>query len=125
MTVKRILIVDDDERIRTVVKMCLIKVAKWQAIVASSGQEAIDIAIAEQPDAILLDVSMPGMSGIETIQQLQLHPQTASIPTIFLTAKVQRAEQLHYQQLGAVGLIIKPFDPLQISVEICRLLQWD
>ncbi len=125
MTVKRILIVDDDERIRAVVKMCLIKVAKWQAIVASSGQEAIDIAIAEQPDAILLDVSMPGMSGIETIQQLQLHPQTASIPTIFLTAKVQRAEQLHYQQLGAVGLIIKPFDPLQISIEICRLLQWD
>jgi CheY-like chemotaxis protein len=67
---------------------------------------------------------MPGMDGIETLKQLQQNPQTASIPTIFLTAKVQPSEQLHYQQLGIAGLIAKPFDPLQISVEISRLLGW-
>jgi CheY-like chemotaxis protein len=125
MNVKRILIVDDDDRIREVVRMCLIKVAKWQTIVATSGQEAIATAAAEQPDAILLDVSMPGMNGIETLQQLQQQPLTSTIPVIFLTAKVQRTEQLHYQQLGVAGTIVKPFDPLQISVEICRLLKWN
>ncbi len=124
LTVKRILIVDDDERIREVVKMCLIKVAKWQPLVAASGLEAIAAAAADRPDAILLDVSMPGMNGIETLQQLQQNALTAAIPVIFLTAKVQRAEQLHYQQLGAAGLIVKPFDPLQISVEICKILKW-
>jgi CheY-like chemotaxis protein len=125
MTVKRILIVDDEERIREVVRMCLIKLAKWEVIIATSGPEAIQTAIIEQPDAILLDVSMPGMNGIETLQQLQSQPQTAQIPTIFLTAKVQPSEQLHYQQLGVAGLIIKPFDPSQISVDISRLLGWD
>lgn len=124
MAFKRILIVDDEERIREVVKMCLIKLAKWHAIVASSGLEAVQTAIVEQPDAILLDVSMPGLNGIETLQQLRAHPETISIPVIFLTAKVQRAERLHYQQLGVAGLIVKPFDPLQISIEICRLLEW-
>ncbi len=124
MTIKRILIVDDDERIREVVRMCLIKVAKWHPLVAGSGLEAIATAVTEQPDAILLDVSMPGMNGIETLQQLQQNTLTSAIPAIFLTAKVQRAEQLHYQQLGVAGLIVKPFDPLQISVEICRILKW-
>ena len=124
MTTKRILIVDDDERIREVVRMCLNKLAKWQVIIATSGQEAIQAATDEQPDAILLDVSMPGMNGIETLQQLQLKDLTKSIPVIFLTAKVLRAEQLHYQQLGVAGLIAKPFDPLQIAVEINRILKW-
>ncbi len=124
MTSKRILIVDDDERIREVVKICLIKLAKWQVIIATSGQEAISTAIAEQPDAILLDVSMPDLNGIETLQKLQLDDRTSAIPVIFLTAKVLRSEQLHYQQLGVAGFIAKPFDPLQIATEISRLLNW-
>ncbi len=124
MTTKHILIVDDEERLREVIRMCLIKLAKWDVIIATSGQEAIQTAIDNQPDAILLDVSMPGMDGIETLRQLQQNPLTASIPTIFLTAKVQPSEQLHYQKLGVAGLIAKPFDPLKISIEISRLLGW-
>jgi CheY-like chemotaxis protein len=124
MTTKRLLVVDDDERIREVVKMCLIKIAKWQVTIAKSGQEAISTAMVEQPDAILLDVSMPNLNGIETLQQLQLNDRTNSIPVIFLTAKVLRAEQLYYQQLGVAGFIAKPFDPLQIATEISRILNW-
>ncbi|MEX0271782.1 response regulator [Leptolyngbyaceae cyanobacterium UHCC 1019] len=124
MTSKRILVVDDEERIREVVRMCLVKLACWQVIVASSGEEAIQTAIAEVPDAILLDVSMPGMNGLETLQHLQRQPQTAPIPVIFLTAKVQPNEQLQYKQLGVAGLIVKPFDPLQISKEISLLVGW-
>jgi CheY-like chemotaxis protein len=124
MTSKRILVVDDEERIREVVKMCLVKLASWEVIVAGSGKEAIQAAIAEMPDAILLDVSMPEMNGLETLQHLQRHPQTAPIPVIFLTAKVQPNEQLQYKELGVAGLIVKPFDPLQISREISLLLSW-
>lgn len=125
MTVKRILIVDDEERIREVVRACLVKLAKWDAISAASGAEAIQTAIAEQPDAILLDVSMPGMDGLETLQQLQANPQTQAIPVIFLTAKVQPAEQAAYQRSGVAGLIVKPFDPVQISQDIRQLLGWN
>lgn len=125
MVVRRILIVDDEERIREVVRMCLIKVAKWDVFTASCGQDAIAIAAIEQPDAILLDVSMPGINGIETLQQLQQNPKTAGIPAIFLTAKTQRVERLHYERIGVAGLIVKPFDPLQISNEISRILNWE
>ncbi|HEY9657296.1 MAG TPA: response regulator [Allocoleopsis sp.] len=124
MTSKCILIVDDEERIREVVRACLVKLAKWEAITVASGLEAIQTALVEQPDAILLDVSMPGMDGIETLQHLQENPQTQAIPVIFLTAKVQPLEQIQYQQLGVAGLIVKPFDPLQIAQEISRLLGW-
>lgn len=124
MATRRILIVDDEERIREVVQMCLVKLAKWEAITVASGAQAIQTATLEQPDVILLDVSMPGMDGVETFHQLQSNPQTQAIPVIFLTAKVQPAEQLEYKQLGAAGLIIKPFDPVRISKEISQLLGW-
>jgi CheY-like chemotaxis protein len=122
---KRILVVDDEERIREVVRMCLVKLARWEVIVAGSGEEAIQTAIAQAPDAILLDVSMPGMNGLETLQHLQRHPQTTSIPVIFLTAKVQPNEQLQYKHLGVAGLIVKPFDPLQICKDMSQLLGWN
>ena len=67
MEKRHILIVDDEERIREVVYACLVKLAKWEATTAASGAEAIQTAATEQPDAILLDVSMPGMDGLETL----------------------------------------------------------
>lgn len=121
---KRILIVDDEDRIREVVQMCLEKLAKWETMMASSGPEAIDKAASFQPDAILLDVSMPGMNGVDTFKILHSNPKTQAIPVIFLTAKVQISEQLSYKELGVAGLIVKPFDPVQIGGEISALLGW-
>jgi len=127
MAIKQILIVDDEERIREVVRMCLVKLGKWEAITAASGQEAIQIAATLKPDAILLDLSMPEMDGLETLRQLQNHPQTAAIPVIFLTAKAQDpdTDRSTYQQLGVAGLIVKPFNPVEISLEIRKILGWD
>lgn len=125
MVSKHILIVDDEERIREVVRACLVKLAKWQVTTAASGAIALQTAAAEQPDAILLDVSMPGMNGLETFQGLQRDPKTQSIPVIFLTAKVQPAEQAQYQKLGVTGLIVKPFNPVQLAQEISQLLGWN
>jgi len=125
MAIKQILIVDDEERIREVVRMCLVKLGKWDAITAGSGQEAIQIAVDRQPDAILLDLSMPGMDGLETLRQLQHHPQTSAIPVIFLTAKAEDPDRSTYQQIGVAGLIVKPFNPVEISLEIKKILGWD
>ena len=121
---RQILIIDDEERIREVVQICLIKLANWSTITARSGQEGVLKAIQAQPDAILLDMSMPDMDGIATFRQLQADPDSRSIPVILLTAKVQPAEQSQYAELGVAGVIAKPFDPLQIASQIAAILGW-
>jgi CheY-like chemotaxis protein len=122
---RRILIIDDEERIQEVVQICLVKLAHWDAIAAGSGREGLLKAETEHPDAILLDMSMPEMDGITTFEQLQANPATRAIPVILLTAKVQPLEQSQYAQLGVAGLIAKPFDPVQISQQIAKILGWE
>jgi CheY-like chemotaxis protein len=124
MSPRRILIIDDEERIREVVQICLIKLAQWDAFTASSGSEGLQKAETEQPDAILLDMSMPGMDGVTTLQKLQDNPATCDIPVILLTAKVQPFEQLQYADLKVAGLIAKPFDPVHIAPQIAQMLGW-
>jgi CheY-like chemotaxis protein len=121
---RRILIIDDEERIREVVQVCLVKLAHWEAIAASSGPEGLIKAETDHPDAILLDMSMPAMDGITTFGRLQENPATRAIPVIFLTAKVQPDEQSQYAQLGIAGIIAKPFDPVQLAHDIARILGW-
>jgi CheY-like chemotaxis protein len=124
MTTKRILIIDDEDRIREVVKTCLSMLAQWDTLEADSGQEGILKANAEQPDVILLDMTMPGMDGETTFQKLQDNPATQAIPVILLTARVQPSEQSKYIALGVTGLIMKPFDPVKIASQITELLGW-
>ena len=78
----------------------------------------------EKPDAILLDVMMPLMDGIQTFKQLQQNPQTRSIPVILLTAKAQATEQEQFNTLGVVGVITKPFNSLTLASRIAQLLGW-
>jgi CheY-like chemotaxis protein len=122
---RQILIIDDEERIREVVQVCLIKLANWSAIAASSGQEGLLKAVQAKPDAILLDMSMPDMDGIATFHQLQAHPDSRAIPVILLTAKVQPFEQSQYAELGVAGVIAKPFDPVQLVAQITAILGWN
>jgi CheY-like chemotaxis protein len=125
MTVKRILIIDDEPSIREVAQICLETVANWEVIIAASGQEGLVKAEAEQPDAILLDVMMPDMDGFTTLKKLQENPATANLPVILLTAKVQPSDRLHYQELGLKAAIAKPFEPLKLANEIAQVLGWD
>lgn len=122
---KRILIIDDEERIREVLRVCFIKLAKWDVISAKSGLEGIKQAEDEQPDAILLDVSMPEMDGTATLEKLKENPATCTIPVIFLTAKVQPNEKVEYSQLNVAGFIAKPFDPVTISKQVAQILGWN
>lgn len=122
MAIRKVLLVDDEDDIRTIGQLSLARVGGWQTVLAASGAEAVTKAAAEQPDLILLDVMMPGMDGPTTFGQLRANPATAATPVIFMTAKVQKQEVARYLELGAVGVIAKPFDPMTLPGEIRRLV---
>lgn len=121
---KRILVIDNEEYIQEITKICLETVAGWQVITAGSGQEGIQRAEVESPDAILLDVMMPDMDGLTTFQNLQANPKTQAIPVLLLTAKTQASDRRRYTELGIKDAIAKPFEPLQLAEEISIALGW-
>ncbi len=122
MTIRKVLLVDDEDDIRTIGQLSLSRVGGWQTVLAASGTEAVAKAAAEQPDLILLDVMMPGMDGPTTLGRLRAPEATAKTPVIFMTAKIQKQEVARYLELGAVGVIGKPFDPMTLPAEIKKLL---
>lgn len=124
MSSKRILIVDDEESIQTVVQFGIRMAADWEVMIARSGPQGIAMACDHSPDAILLDVMMPDMDGIATFKALQGNPPTAHIPVIFLTAKAQTSERRQFQDLGVSGVITKPFNSLDLPDQIARILAW-
>jgi len=119
-----VLLVDDEDDIRLVARASLERLAGWEVLAASSGADGVAQARAEQPDAIVLDVMMPGMDGPATLAELRADPSTASIPVVFLTAKVQASERLRLEELGAAGVVAKPFDPMTLAGELSAALGW-
>ncbi|MEI2580493.1 response regulator [Scytonema sp. PRP1] len=124
MIAKRVLIIDDEEDIREVAQLTLEAVGGWQVFTAESGLKGLQLAEAEKPDAIVLDVMMPEMDGIATFQKLQANPATQNIPVILMTAKVQSSEQRRFAELGVTGLIAKPFDPMTLTDQLAEALGW-
>jgi CheY-like chemotaxis protein len=122
---RRVLVVDDDDAIREVAQSSLELMADWEVDVASSGQAALDLAIADPPDVILLDVMMPSMDGPTTFARLQADARTRDVPVVLLTAKVQPSERRRWEQLGVAGVLAKPFDPLELPGQVAGLLGWD
>lgn len=86
------------------------------------GLTAVDTAKAEQPDVVLLDLMMPEMDGVETFEALRADPETAAIPIVFVTAKAMPDEILRLKRLGALDVIVKPFDPMSLAGELRRIL---
>jgi CheY-like chemotaxis protein len=125
MTVKRILVVDNEQYIQEVAKICLETVAGWDVITAGSGREGIIQAETYQPDAILLDVMMPDMDGLTTFEKLQANSATKEIPVILLTAKIQATDRRRYAQMGIVTAIAKPFNPLELATQVATVLGWN
>lgn len=121
----RILIIDDEDDIREVAAMSLETVAGWEVMVANSGSQGLARAAMYRPDAILLDVMMPGMDGPTTFRELRKNPVTAQIPVFFLTAKVQAADRRRFADLGIEAVLVKPFDPMTLSTQIASALGWN
>lgn len=121
---KRILLIDDEEGARTIVQFSLEAAAGWEVLTAGSGLEGIEIAIAQSPDAILLDVMMPDLDGVATFERLQNHSSTQAIPVILLTAKATTAEHQMLSTLGVAGIITKPFKISVLISLIREFLGW-
>lgn len=121
---RSILIIDDEDDIREVAALSLEATAGWRVLTASSGIEGIVVAAEQQPDAILLDVMMPGIDGPTTFRNMQQDPLIAHIPVLLLTAKVQGVDQRRFVGLGVAAILFKPFDPLTLSTQISEALGW-
>ncbi|HEX7102145.1 MAG TPA: response regulator [Nitrolancea sp.] len=124
MSSKRILLIDDEPEIREIVRVSLELVGGWDVSATGSAREGLTLAADQLPDAILLDVMMPDMDGPTAFQALQAAPETSAIPVILLTAKVQTADLLRFDQLGVAATIAKPFDPLTLPGQVATALGW-
>lgn len=121
---KTILIVDDDDDIREVGQLALELGSGWRVVTASSGAIGLEQVKSARPDAILLDVMMPGMDGPTMLQHLRADPSTCDIPVVFLTAKVRRSDRDSLTALGAAAVLAKPFDPVALPEQVAQALGW-
>jgi len=120
----RILVVDDNLANRRLLQAKL-EARYFEVLLAENGQKALDIAAAESPDIILLDVMMPGMDGYEVCEHLKATPSTAFIPVVMVTALSQQEHRLKGLQAGADDFVTKPFDDFSLITRINALLRYN
>jgi len=120
----QVLYVDDEPDIREIAAIALGLDPGIGVRVADSGEQALAIIGAEGwwPDVILLDVMMPGMDGPAVLAAIAQAPRSASIPIVFITARTQSQDRARLLQLGAIGVIGKPFDPMTLAKELRAVL---
>jgi CheY-like chemotaxis protein len=121
---RKILVIDDSVLIREAAKIALGTIGGWQITTAASGEEGIERALTEHPDAILLDVVMEGIDGLAVAERLQRIPGTGSLPIVLLTAHDRLDDSERFQRLQVAGVIAKPFDISGLSREVGTLLGW-
>lgn len=120
---RRLLLVDDEDDIREIVTISLERLGGWAVVAVDSGTAAVEaVGAGDRFDAILLDVMMPGLDGAATFRLLRRPDLAPDVPVVFLTAKVQDPDSPCVCGLGAQGVILKPFDPMTLSVELDRVL---
>jgi CheY-like chemotaxis protein len=118
---RTVLYVDDEPDIREIVELALGLVEGLNVEVCESGERALQRLPDITPDLVLLDVMMPGTDGPMTLQRMRADPRFANIPVVFVTAKAMPAEVARFRELGAVAVIAKPFDPLQLGQQIVAI----
>jgi two-component system OmpR family response regulator len=118
----RILLVEDDNAIRKVAALSLRMLGGFDVLALPSGEAALAQAAGYAPALILLDVSMPGMDGRQTLQALRAQPAVAGVPVVFVTAGTQSRDVAALKALGAIDVIAKPFDPAALCERVRALL---
>jgi CheY-like chemotaxis protein len=121
MPLRSILYVDDEPDIREIVQIALSLSGTMKVHTAESGEQGLTLARALLPDLVLLDVMMPGLDGPTTLSRMRKDPIIAPIPVIFMTAKAMPKEVALLHEMGAAGVIAKPFDPMQLSRQVAAL----
>ncbi|MBS0289660.1 MAG: response regulator [Proteobacteria bacterium] len=107
----KIMLAEDDDNIREIAERLLTKLNNLEVTSCASGQELLDTVIKEKPQLILLDVMMPEMDGLTTFKRLKEMNEVKDIPVIFSTARVMPNQVKEYLNLGAIGVIAKPYEP--------------
>ncbi|HWL65724.1 MAG TPA: response regulator [Actinomycetota bacterium] len=118
---KRILICDDDPAILRVLQVNL-EVEGYDTLLAHHGEEALEVAVAEHPDLVILDIMMPRMDGYQTCIALKANDSTKDIPVVFLSAKAQDSDIEKGKSYDVVDYLTKPFDPDTLIEVVERVL---
>lgn len=118
---RKLLIVDDEEGVRALVRMTLDS-GSYQIFEAEEGRQALEIARAEHPDLVLLDVMLPDLSGFAICRELKSDPAMASMTIVMLTAKAQESDLGEAEAAGADGYFTKPFSPIALMQKVESVL---
>jgi two-component system, OmpR family, alkaline phosphatase synthesis response regulator PhoP len=117
-----VLLVDDDPAMLKMLEVNF-RLSGFVVRTALRGDEAVDQAIADPPDALVLDVMMPGLSGFDVARRLRTEPTLAETPIVFLTAKSQDDDRAEGQAVGGTEFVTKPFDPAQLVETVRRRIR--
>jgi len=120
---QRILHVDDDDDIRAIAAMALELIGLFELLQCASGKQATEEAASFSPDLLLLDYMMPDMDGKETLRELRKLPGLSHVPVVFMTARVNENLSNELRRDGALDVIAKPFDPMELATELRALWQ--
>jgi CheY-like chemotaxis protein len=117
-----VLLVDDERSIRTICRVNL-EGDGLAVTEAADGAEALEVVTRVRPSVVLLDVMMPVVDGWGVAEQLAVDDETREIPVVFLSARASPEDRLRAQELGAVGYVVKPFDPLELAGVVREVLE--
>src|ERR1700753_1988348 len=117
----RVLVIDDEAPIRLLCRVNL-EAEGIQVLEAADGKTGLDLARAEEPDVVLLDVMMPGLDGWRVAEELLEDDRTRGIPIIFLTARAEFRDRARALDIGGVDYVTKPFNPLELAPLVRELL---
>ena len=120
---RKLAYVEDEADIRTIAQMALQMMGGYEVALYASGEEALQQLPQDIPQWLLMDVMMPGQNGPSVLEAMRQIPELQHLPVIFMTAKAQQGEIDYYKSLGAIGVITKPFDPMQLAHEVAELWQ--
>jgi DNA-binding response OmpR family regulator len=120
--VKKLLVVDDEKDMLELVRYKF-EQEGFSVAVADGGERALELARREAPSAIVLDIMMPGLDGLEVLKRLRGDNRTESIPIIFLTAKAGEADRVVGLELGADDYVVKPFSPRELVARVKAVLR--
>jgi DNA-binding response OmpR family regulator len=110
----KVLVIDDEAPIRLLCRVNL-EAEGVEVVEAADGEQGIEVARAEEPDAILLDVMLPGLHGWAVAERLLEDEKTQNIPIIFLTARADLRDRARGMDLGGVDYVTKPFNPVELA----------